>query len=824
MHHRNLFRILCCRCFLILFPYLQLFAQEKNVACADKIRYHFYRSEYDSVIYYYSDEFLAFSHQDSAAACLNFVARCYYYLGQNKMSMDLYRKILANPPHDPAIRSRLHINYSEVLIETTQYSEAEAQLDISDGLLNGLDQPALLALNLNMRGVLSMRMSDNAKAFTYFERALISARRSEDVRRVSLILTNMATLHYYSGHYQEALKIYEEVLKIDLAGKNLKDLAVDYGNIGNTYLQLNDRSKSLEYFLLSKEAYTAVGDSAGLSLVLGNISLVYIGEEEYAKAGTNLREALRIAVSIGDRLGEAEWNFALALVNYKSGDFVSAEEGFQKVADQYKTLKSTANYGLTLIEAGKCRQKLNDRIGAINLFYTASDVLKSEEGRHELWRAQYQLAKIFASEENADRADSLFLASIKRIEESRTDLSSELTTYFIEDERLEVYRTYVNFLLTRDRPSEAFDYFEKSKARNLLDLLSSGKEMEVAATKDNSWIIEYFLHPDGSYAFVISPDRVTAIPIGGRDMTNKFVKEYLALIKRPKKNTEASIQLSHRLYQAVWEPIEQKVSLPSRLTIIPDESLYYLPFESLSDGREFLVERYEFVYAPSAMISRALEYRSKNSERNGRIAVLSRSRYPEHKQKRLKEPDLSYVQSETVYIRDLFDGRAMVFMDESLTKRVLSDSAMFRSSIVHFAAHGINDIDKPSQSSILLCEPDSASDGSFTVGEIQNLNFENKLIVLSACETSLGRLLTGEGMLGLTRAFMAAGASSIVSTLWNVYDESTSEFMRMFYGVLVNQNISAAGALREAKRKMIRSGKWNDPAYWAPFVIWGAEF
>lgn len=817
MHHRSIIRITLCFFFLILFPSLPLLGQIKYDAPVDKIRYHFYRSEYDSVIYYYSDGLLAFSRQDSTAAGLNLVAKCYYYLGQNKASMDIYRRILADPPRDPVILSRLHINYSEVLIETTQYSEAEAQLDHADSLLHGLDQPALLALILNMRGVLSMRMSENAKALAYFGEALASARRSADVRRISLILTNMAILQYYSGQYYEALKIYEEVLKIDLTGNDPKDLAVDYGNIGNTYLQLNDRSKSLEYFLLSKEAYTAIGDSAGLSLVLGNISLVYIGEEEYAKAEASLREALRIALSIGDRLGEAEWNFALALVYYKLGDFVSAEEGFEKVADQYKTLKSTANYGLTLIEIGKCKQRLNDQTAAKELFLSASEVLMSDEGRHELWRAHYQLAKIFASARNSDRADSLFLASIRQIEESRHDLTSELTTYFIEDERLEVYRSYVSFLLQNGRNTTAFDYLEKAKARNLLDLLHNGTNVADKAQDDSLCVIEYFLHPDGSYALVISPTRITVIPIGSRDKIIKLVREYLSHVKQPKKNNEVHSLLSHRLFREIWEPIEKTVPMPSRLTIIPDESLYYLPFESLSGKDGFLVEKYEMVYAPSRNIARTLTYRKKR-ENERTISVLSRSRY---QQNRLKIPDLSHVETETGYIRDLFHGQASVFMNEEVTKRTLSDSAIVNSGIVHFAAHGINDIESPSRSSILLYESDSVSGGHLTAGEIQKLNFDGQLIVLSACETSLGKLLTGEGMLGLTRAFMAAGASSVISTLWSVYDESTAEFMRFFYEGFVNHKLTSAGALRAAKLKMLRNEKWRDPKYWAPFVAWG---
>jgi CHAT domain-containing protein/Tfp pilus assembly protein PilF len=802
-----------------ILPFYGLSAQQSQTDVLGMIRFHFSQSEYDSVIKDYSEGLLLFSDRDSVAAALNLVARCFYYLGQNASSTDLYKKILAKPPRDAAVLAKLRINYSEVLIETTRYAEAIEQLNLADSLLTGIDQPSLSALCINMRGILCIRTSEYGQALEHFNLALTFAKRSGDVRRTSLILTNMATLYYYSGQYDEALKVYDDVLRIDLAANDPKDLAVDYGNIANTYLSLNDKSKSLDYYFLSKEMYSSIKDSAGLSLVLGNISHVYIGLEKYEKAEASLHEALRIARSIGDRLGEAEWQYALALINYKNRKYKRAVEGYQVAADIFLELSSSVNHALTLVEMGKCFFRLGDFTSAEKFYRKALDSLKTDEARHELWRPQFHLAQFFVSIQRNPEADSLFADAIINIESSRKDLEKELTTYFIEDERLDAYRSYVLFLIRQGRGEAAGAVLEKAKARNLSDFVKADQN-NISNSVPDADMIQYFLHSESSVALVRTSAKLHIVPIGNKALINGLVMDYLTQVKRARKGNQSVKSIAAKLYNELWSPIVKTINLKSNLVIIPDESLYYLPFEILHNGQEYLAKKHSIVYAPSVKL--AQDFRYKKPDNSGSLLILARSQYKTPLAGRPLLKELSYVDKEVDAIRNLFHPDASVFLNDALTDQLLSDSVLKSTRIIHVAAHGLNDPERPMQSSLLLFNADSSRVGKWTVSRIQKLHLNGQMIVLSACETSLGQLLKGEGMLGLTRAFLQAGASSVISTMWSVYDESTAEFMRVFYENLVVKKFSCAKAIQYAKIRMIDSTQWSDPVYWAPFVVWGS--
>jgi CHAT domain-containing protein len=141
---------------------------------------------------------------------------------------------------------------------------------------------------------------------------------------------------------------------------------------------------------------------------------------------------------------------------------------------------------------------------------------------------------------------------------------------------------------------------------------------------------------------------------------------------------------------------------------------------------------------------------------------------------------------------------------------------------VHFATHSLIDEKSPSRSAVVLgFDGDAEEDGNLYVSEIARLNLDSDLVVVSACQTGRGKLLSGEGIVGLSRAFLRAGARSVVVSLWNVSDISTGQLMKYFYQHLTG-GLSNAAALRRAKLQMLRSGtQMRHPYYWSSFVMVG---
>ena len=144
--------------------------------------------------------------------------------------------------------------------------------------------------------------------------------------------------------------------------------------------------------------------------------------------------------------------------------------------------------------------------------------------------------------------------------------------------------------------------------------------------------------------------------------------------------------------------------------------------------------------------------------------------------------------------------------------------------IVHFATHGLLNSEHPELSGLVLSlvdENGKAQDGFLRMNEIYNLQLSADVVVLSACQTGLGKEIKGEGLVGLTRGFMYAGAQRVVASLWQVDDLATAELMKRFYREMLKENLRPAAALRAAQLEMMKQKRWSSPFFWASFIIQG---
>ena len=162
--------------------------------------------------------------------------------------------------------------------------------------------------------------------------------------------------------------------------------------------------------------------------------------------------------------------------------------------------------------------------------------------------------------------------------------------------------------------------------------------------------------------------------------------------------------------------------------------------------------------------------------------------------------------------------------DFAASRMLVARGALDHYRIVHFATHGLLDSEHPDLSGLVLSlvdEKGAPVDGFLRMHEIYNLHLPADLVVLSACQTALGREIRGEGLVGVTRGFMYAGARSVVASLWQVDDESTAELMKRFYRGMLKENRRPADALRAAQLELSRNPRWAAPFYWAGFVLQG---
>ena len=399
---------------------------------------------------------------------------------------------------------------------------------------------------------------------------------------------------------------------------------------------------------------------------------------------------------------------------------------------------------------------------------------------------------------------------------------------------------------------------------------------------EDSVLLEYSLGRDRSYLWAVTSSAITGYTLPPRarieaqarrvyrlltarmPIEGESVRAYRGRVKQADRNywPEAA-KLSETLIKPVAGLLGDK-----RLLVVADGALQFLPFGALpapgnSAASEPLLLGHEIVNLPSASALAILRRESEgrpaakmdlavfadpvfSSDDPRLLRLAGKTREPAAIRKsgersvallrslrqvgftadnQLRIPRLPATRKEAATITGFAPpGRSFEATDFSANLDTVHDAGLERYRIVHFATHGVVNSDNPGLSGILLSMFDKqgrARDGFLRLGDIYNLDLPVELVVLSACSSALGQQIRGEGLVGLVRGFMHAGARRVVASLWKVDDEATGELMRRFYEGIFRRSLSPAAALRRAQMQMWRESEWKSPYFWAAFVLQG---
>lgn len=316
-------------------------------------------------------------------------------------------------------------------------------------------------------------------------------------------------------------------------------------------------------------------------------------------------------------------------------------------------------------------------------------------------------------------------------------------------------------------------------------------------------------------------------------------------------------QIAKELYKLLFSGIEKNLVGKSDLVIIPGGLLAFIPFESLimPDGY-YLAEKFNIKYVQSLTVSEIIEKRKYNPKRKLIIAfggaVYDEGTYAA--EMITTEGELKYALlalnrgedasrtyaglgyswsnlpgtlAEVKAIKSIIKD-ANVYTGNEVTKssfKEMSKNGELRNyQVIHLATHGLVAPEAPELSAVIFSQfttPKQGDDGFLRANEILDLSMQADFVNLSACETGLGKLYSGEGIVGLTQSFLVAGADGLSVSLWQVADESTTEFMVGLYKLVKERRLSYDMAMTEMRRQFIRHPKWSSPYFWSPFVYYG---
>ncbi|MGE5468819.1 MAG: CHAT domain-containing protein [Ignavibacteria bacterium] len=572
----------------------------------------------------------------------------------------------------------------------------------------------------------------------------------------------------------------------------------------------------------------------------------------------------------------------VALGQYEKAYEIIKEDdnsAFRAMADAVSggaTLEGGSLFAFQQIQRRFMRHKTELETGRIDEAKAGYDWMLDQPATREngdfYWIVLYDRGRIAERQGRRGEAIDYYFRAIEIIEGQRASLNTEASKIGFIGSKQAVYQDAVRTLIAEHRDAEAFAYVERAKARALVDMLASKKDFTVAGAdaekvnallamadkadmearvieagkaprtrnvavqanselaaqapelaslvsvttvglpeiqrhlKPTETLVEYYYGSgaDELYAFIVGAQtlRVQALSAAG---LGAEIQAFRQALDRP--DSEAWRQPAQRLHARLVAPIEGLLG-EGRVTVVAHGALHYLPFNALHDGKQFVVQRHELRMLPAASVMKFLK--AGGAQQPGMILALGN---PDLGNPRY---DLSFAQAEAQAIA------ASMPKSKALTRKAASKAAFrqyapgFR--FIHIASHGQFDAAAPLNSALLL-SPDTKDSGRLTVGELYSMRIDADLVTLSACETGLGSIESGDDVVGLTRGFLYAGASAIVASLWQVDDRATGQLMTSFYKAL-RSGADKSEALRRAQLETLRTNP--HPFYWAAFQLTGA--
>jgi len=345
----------------------------------------------------------------------------------------------------------------------------------------------------------------------------------------------------------------------------------------------------------------------------------------------------------------------------------------------------------------------------------------------------------------------------------------------------------------------------------------------------NELVLEYVMAQPHSYCLAIGRDFARIVPLADRESIESAVLAYLKTLK----TKGASRAQGGHLYAALLSDIPETAK-KERLIIVPDGRLHLLPFDALVDGAgSYLVSSHTITYAPSATSLYLIDSASQRSSHHGLLGIGGIP-YEQNPELTKLATMRGYISSPLVNLpaskEEVLAAQAAIRSDSdtlllgpSATKSAFEHSGLDEHAIIHLAVHGVANEKHPERAALIfLNDSSSGDDGILEASDIVHLQLNADLVVLSACDTAVGRLQGEEGIANLSLAFQLAGAKAVVSTLWTIEDTTALYLMKRFYAHLA-QKKTVARALTAAKNDMRRTyGAQAVPYYWASFRLEGS--
>ncbi len=710
-----------------------------------------------------------------------------------------------------------------------------------------------VAVSLNDLGKANFVLGENQKALEFFQKAVETARKTNNKRQETMFLGNLGQTFFALGEKVKSLQILDEALKIALELTDTIGEAVIRKKIGQIQLDSGEFEKAFENLNKALEIFNSIEDQQNTAETLLSLAKTDAKKGYLENAQQKAEESIRLIETLRTRVEQSDLrdSFSANLQNFYAFYVEILMRRFEKEKD-----KTFAALALQVNERARAR-------GLLNLL-TESNANIREGVEAKLLHQENDLKNLLSA----------------RLENLMKVLSGKTKAEEAEKLKLEIEQIRAEFDQIQAKIRASNPRYAALTQPATLDL----KAIQTELLDDNSVLLEYALGEEKSYLWIVSKNDFQTIELPRKaEIENSARQFYEALTARNKQiKFETAAEREDRIFIAdsdlqkyskelgakIIEPAAQFIK-NKRLLIVSDGALQYVPFAALQFSNQenqrpkikdqFLIETNEIVNLPSASVLAVLRNETANRKLPAKtLAVIADpifdkmdERFQSIARKNKSKTEFVAVSgnktrgAENNLIRDGLDLPRLPFtrreaeeisatvpenkreklLDFSANKAAAMSSDLSNFQYVHFATHGFINNENPELSGIVFSmvnEKGMERDGFLRVGDIYNLKFPAEMVVLSGCRTGLGKEIKGEGLIGLTRGFMYAGAKRVTVSLWDVNDEATAELMARFYKEMFGkEKLSPAKALRRAQISLINGKEWNNPYFWSTFILQG---
>lgn len=742
----------------------------------------------------------------------------------NNSATELFTSALRSfgEPSDPESLVRLSMDQGWIEYLAANYARAEALLQRASQTAKSAGLPSLEAVVEYRLGLVEVKQGRVDAAEKAFRHAIEVSTAQHDPYLGALAAVGMGSLFEQVNHFEEAIPWYDNARLMFGQSGSTDNYYIMVGNLGWCYARLGDSDKGLANLEEAEAHARQIKDPFHEQLWMGDSGTVLYDRDDLAGAAEKFKRALKIAQSLDKNEKEwtGWWYYNLASVSIDLGKFDDAESNNKEALSRKQAIGNRADFYPRVNEAHIAAGRKDPQAEALYRGLIA----EYREGMNPvpILEAQAGLAGVLADKGEFEQADAQFRATLAYLESQRTALAKvdNRMTYFAR--LIRFYDRYINFLVDRGQPERALEVAESSRARVLDERLQSkpthalvgAARMREMARASGSVFLSYWLGKNRSFLWAVTAAGITLHHLPGESQITPLLAGYRSFIENLRDPLKSEYPAGPKLAEMLLGPVRPLLASAERIVLVPDRSLNSLNFETLPDPdnpSKYFIERATLELAPSLDI---LADPRPPASSGGSLLLIG-----DPVQAVEEYPRLPYAASEIELISKMLPpSKQKVLEGADAYPDAYRDARPGQFSWIHFAAHAVVNQGSPLDSALILSRHGSGY--QLSARDVMNVPLNATLVTLSACRSAGARTYSGEGQVGLSWAFLRAGARSVVAGLWDVTDRSTAALMADFYQQL-SQKVPPVEALRHAKLSLLHNASvYQKPFYWGPFQLY----